>query len=253
MPSLQRRICIKAEPCCWWPVGLRLSCCSGRTVLLDCFTVENPRLITESFPLEAIYRVEYFFRIENRNHKLYTLCTFSQLGCFVGCSICGLFLSIDHKPITFCGCQRLVIFLGFTVLTAAEACMACIGHLSVSFVQLGSQLVRPAESWVCILSTRAKEGVLFWRSETAVYRSAKFSWVIRIASCPASKFLDQKHSVPAEPQSSLMAWGLLSLEVVWGLSCVCPMLHLILHDTPDVYVSVLVGSILRPPITLRTR
>ena len=49
------------EEIAWW---------IGRTVLLDCFTVENPRIITESFPLEAIHRVEYFFQmfIENGNH-----------------------------------------------------------------------------------------------------------------------------------------------------------------------------------------
>lgn len=88
---------------------------------------------------------------------------FSQLGCFVGPSA-YFYVSqtktkhtghtqIDQSPFD---AKDLTFFLGFTVLAVAEACMACIGHLSVSFVQLSSQLVGPAESGVCIPSTCAE-------------------------------------------------------------------------------------------------
>lgn len=79
-PGAGRALLLMASALSCFQVRKKLSWWTGRTVLLDCFTVENPRIITESFPLEAIHRVEYFFQmfIENGNHKPY------QLSCFVG-------------------------------------------------------------------------------------------------------------------------------------------------------------------------
>lgn len=69
-----------------WPSPAADGQCSQLIVLMNrqncpawlLYIFENPRILTKSFPLEAIHRVEYFFQmfIENGNHKPYALAVF---------------------------------------------------------------------------------------------------------------------------------------------------------------------------------